>query len=63
VGGVASLLENVPRDQVATKTEITGNMENIKIGTWQLIWNLFRNAFVDAMTPAFENLKKIGKNN
>ncbi len=63
VGAVAAILENTPRDQVATKTEITGNLKNIKIGTWELIWNLFRNAFVEAMTPAFENLKKIGKNN
>ncbi|WNM62554.1 DUF748 domain-containing protein [Candidatus Nitrospira neomarina] len=63
VSAVASLLENVPRDQVATKTDITGNLDNIKIGTWELIWNLFRNAFVDAMTPAFENLKTLGKKN
>ncbi|GJL68241.1 MAG: hypothetical protein NPIRA06_08760 [Nitrospirales bacterium] len=63
VNGVASLLENAPRDEVATKTDIAGDMENINIGTWQMIWNLFRNAFVDAMTPAFENLKKLGKNN
>ncbi|MFZ1747417.1 MAG: DUF748 domain-containing protein [Nitrospirales bacterium] len=63
VGGVAAILENTPREQVATKTEITGNMDNIQIGTWELIWNLFRNAFVEAMTPAFENLKKLGKNN
>ncbi len=62
VGAVASILENVPRDQVATKTEITGNMKNIEVGTWELIWNLLRNAFVDAMTPAFEGLKKLGKN-
>ncbi len=62
VGAVASILENVPRDQVATKTEITGNMKNIEVGTWELIWNLLKNAFVDAMTPAFEGLKKLGKN-
>lgn len=61
VDAVASLLENVPRDEVATKTDITGNIKNIKIGTWELIWNLFRNAFIEAMTPAFENLKKVGK--
>ncbi len=63
VGAVASILENVPRDQVATKTEITGNLKNIKVGTWELIWNLFKNAFIDAMTPAFENLNTIGKEN
>lgn len=60
VGAVASLLENDPRDEVATKTDITGTMDNIKIGTWELIWNLFRNAFVEAMTPAFEELKGMG---
>lgn len=63
VGAVAAILENTPRDEVATKTEITGNLQNIKVGTWELIWNLFKNAFVDAMTPAFENLKNTGKNN
>lgn len=62
VGAVASILENVPRDQVATKTEITGDMKNIEIGTWEMIWNLLRNAFIDAMTPAFENLKTLDKN-
>lgn len=61
-GAVASILGNVPRDQVATKTEITGKMENIEVGTWELLWNLLRNAFVDAMTPAFENLKTMGTN-
>lgn len=61
VGAVASLLQNVPSGEVATKTAITGNMKDIKIGTWELIWNLFRNAFIEAMTPAFENLKKVGK--
>ncbi|WP_342347918.1 DUF748 domain-containing protein [uncultured Nitrospira sp.] len=62
VGAVAAILENTPRDQVGTKTEITGNLKNIKIGTWELIWNLFRNAFIEAMKPTFESLKKIGKN-
>ncbi|MDR4493468.1 MAG: DUF748 domain-containing protein [Nitrospirales bacterium] len=61
IGVVASILENVPRDQVATKTEISGNLKNIKIGTWELIGNLLRNAFIDAMTPALESLEKMGK--
>ncbi len=64
-GAVASLLENRPKDQVATKTHITGNLENenIEIGTWELIWNLLRNAFIEAITPTFENLGKFKKNN
>jgi hypothetical protein len=62
VEAVASILENVPRDEVATKTEITGNVKNLEVGTWELLWNFLRNAFVDAMTPAFENLKTMSKN-
>ena len=61
VGAVTSILENSPQDQVATKTEISGNVKNINMNTWELIGNLVRNAFFDALTPAFENLKSMGK--
>ncbi|MGD9849681.1 MAG: DUF748 domain-containing protein [Nitrospirales bacterium] len=61
VGGVASLLENMPRDQVATKSEISGNLDDLNMNTWELIGNLLRNAFVDALIPSFDRLKKIGE--
>jgi hypothetical protein len=54
VGGVARLLENPPRDAVATKATITGPVDNPKIGTLQLVLRLIQNAFFRAILPGFE---------
>lgn len=61
VGGLSSLLESTPREQVATKTEISGNLKNVNVSTWELVFNLVKNAFFDSLTPAFENLKSMGE--
>ena len=54
VGGVAKLLENKPRDQVATKADITGPLEQPQTSTWQVVVQLLRNAFFRAILPTFE---------
>jgi len=54
VGDVAKLLENSPREEVATRTEISGALENPEISTWQTVVNLVRNAFFKAFLPGFE---------
>ena len=54
VGGVAKLLENRPRKEVATKTKISGTKENLRISTWQVIGELIKNAFFKAILPGFE---------
>lgn len=54
VGGVTGLLENKPRQQVATRTKIAGKVENPKTSTWQIVGNLFRNAFFRAVLPRFD---------
>lgn len=54
VGGVAKLLENQPREEVATKTEISGALENPQTNTWQTVVNLVKNAFFKALLPGFE---------
>ena len=54
VGGVAKLLENPPRDQVATKAEISGPLKQPQTKTWQIIVQLLRNAFFKAILPTFE---------
>lgn len=54
VGGVANLLENRPRDTVATKADITGMVDNPETSTWQIIVQLIRNAFFKAILPTFE---------
>jgi hypothetical protein len=54
VGGVAHLLENHPREQVATVADISGPISNPHTSTWDVIVNLVSNAFVKAILPGFE---------
>ena len=54
VGGIATLLENQPRDEVATRAEIAGPLQNPQTSTWQTVVNLVKNAFFKAILPGFE---------
>jgi hypothetical protein len=54
VGGVSELLENIPRDEVATKADISGRLENPQASTWQVLVNLVQNAFFQSILPGFE---------
>jgi hypothetical protein len=54
VGGVAKLLENRARKEVATVTPVSGRLDDPKTSTWQVIVNLVRNAFIKAILPGFE---------
>jgi hypothetical protein len=54
VGGASQLLENIPRDEVATKTQISGRLEDPQASTWQALSNLIQNAFFKAILPGFE---------
>ncbi|HWV45214.1 MAG TPA: DUF748 domain-containing protein [Nitrospira sp.] len=54
VDGVMSLLENIPRDEVATKGDVSGPVENPQSSTWQIIAKLVQNAFFNAILPGFE---------
>lgn len=54
VGGLSHLLENEPRDQVATVADISGTLEDPETGTWPIIVRLVSNAFVKAILPGFE---------
>jgi Domain of Unknown Function (DUF748) len=59
VGDVAKLLENTPREEVATRTNVSGPVENPQISTWQTVVNLVKNAFFKAFLPGFE--KEVGR--
>jgi Domain of Unknown Function (DUF748) len=59
VGGISELLENIPRDEVATVADISGRLENPQAGTWQVLVNLIRNAFFDAILPGFQ--REVGR--
>lgn len=55
VRGLSKLLENPKTKQVATEATISGPVsEGKKTSTWQVIVNLVRNAFVQAILPGFE---------
>ena len=55
VDGVATLLENTPREEVATRTEIVGALDKPEASTWQTVVNLVKNAFFRAILPGFDN--------
>jgi len=59
VGGVSKLLENTPRDEVATKAEISGRLDDPHTSTWQIIVRLIQNAFFKAILPGFD--REVGR--
>ncbi|HEY8516750.1 MAG TPA: DUF748 domain-containing protein [Candidatus Binatia bacterium] len=54
VGGIGELLENTPRDEVATRTDLSGPIENPETSTWEIVINLIQNAFFQAILPGLE---------
>jgi len=54
VGGVAKLLENRKKNDVATRVELTGRLDDPKSSTWQAIGKLLENAFIRAILPGFD---------
>ena len=56
VGGVLGLLENKPRNEAATVTDLSGPVENPKANTWQVVEKLVQNAFFKAILPGFEQV-------
>lgn len=57
IGGVATLLENRTRQEVATKASISGPLGNPETSTWQIVGQLIKNAFFKALLPTFEKDK------
>jgi Domain of Unknown Function (DUF748) len=56
VGGVLKLLENEPRNEAATVTDLSGPVENPQADTWQIVAKLVQNAFFKAILPGFERV-------
>ncbi|WP_321285654.1 DUF748 domain-containing protein [uncultured Sunxiuqinia sp.] len=50
VGAVSEILENQQKDQLATKTPVSGDLNNLDVGVWPTIWNIFENAFIEALS-------------
>jgi hypothetical protein len=54
VGGVAKLLENRRREEVATKANISGRIDNPNVSTVDVVIRLVQNAFFKAILPGFD---------
>jgi len=54
VGGIAVLLQNRPREEVATQTSISGDIESLQTSTWETVLRLVQNAFFKAILPGFD---------
>jgi len=55
IGGVATILENRPHQEVATKIIISGPASKPETSTWQIVAELIKNAFFKAILPNFES--------
>ena len=58
IGGVTKVLKNAPRDEVATKADVSGPVKNPKADTWEVVIKLIQNAFFKAILPGFEKEAK-----
>ncbi len=64
VEAVAWIFKNHNKEQLATKVEFEGNIKNPNIDIWQLIGQVLKNAFIQALYPSLENsvsINAVGK--
>ena len=55
VGGAALVLKNQKKQQIATKVPIEGEFGKTTTGVWDAVWELLRNAFIQALMPGIDN--------
>jgi hypothetical protein len=53
VGAVASVLKN-DKEQVATKVPFAGRFDDPKVGIWQAVTEVLKNAFIRALMPSLD---------
>jgi Domain of Unknown Function (DUF748) len=58
VGGVAKLLKNRPREEVATRADISGRLDNPNVKPMEVIVHLIQNAFFKAILPGLQREPK-----
>lgn len=56
VEGVTQVFRNQPEDQLATRAPISGQIESPEAGIYTTIWNIFRNAFIEAFEQTVEGI-------
>ena len=60
VEAVAWVFKNHNKEQLATKVEFEGNIKKPNIDIWELIGQVLKNAFIQALYPSLENSVSIG---
>jgi hypothetical protein len=64
VGGVGVIFRNQKKDQVATKVPLEGSFKDPKTNTIDAIWEVLKNAFIQALMPSVDNqinINSVGK--
>ena len=57
-GAVVAIVKNQGTYHFAARVAISGNLKDPKIGNWDALVAILRNAFVNAYEPQFEQVKK-----
>jgi len=55
IGGAGFILKNQKANQVATKVPMEGTFKNPQTNTLEAIWEVLRNAFIQALVPSIDN--------
>src|SRR5450631_2442610 len=63
VEAIAWVFKNHNKEQLATKVEFEGNIKNPNIDIWQIIGQVLKNAFIQALYPSIENSVNINSLN
>lgn len=56
----ADILKNPKKKQVATKIAIEGTFHKTSVGTMGAVWEVLKNAFIEALLPSVDNEINIG---
>jgi hypothetical protein len=55
------ILENRPREEIATTTRISGKLSNPQTSTWEIIVGLIQNAYFQSILPGLERSAESGR--
>lgn len=60
VQGAEGVLENKPKEQLASQIPLSGNFSDPSAGIWASVWSLLRNGFIRALRPGLSHEVDIG---
>ena len=63
VGAVTELFENQSKEQVATRVPLQGNLNNPDVGIVSTVWNVFKNAFIQAFSKQVDGTLEFEEGN